>query len=97
MTSISHKVKDTVTIEVTVDNLTDNYTIPELNLFRKKTRQGFEELIKTITPTKNIDNKFIFIYNTEDFTKYPMTYYGHFSINNNGIILNIYYKIKATY
>ena len=97
MTTISHKVGDTVTIEVNVDSLTDNYTVPELTLFKKKTRLGFEEPIKIITPTKNIDNKFIFIYNTEDFNKCPMTYYGHFVINNNGIILNIYYKIKAIY
>ena len=97
MTKINHTVGDTVTIEVTVDNLSDNYTSPTLRLYKKKTRNGFDEIIKTVEPIDVIDNKFIFVYNTEDFTKYPIVYFGHFQINNDGIVLNNYYKIKAMY
>lgn len=97
MTRVTHKVGDTVTLEVTIDNLSDNYQSPKLELYKTKTRTGFSDLIKVIEPADVIDNKFVFIYNTDDFVKYPMTYYGHFSVNNDGIKLNEYYKIKATY
>ena len=97
MDRISHIVEDTVTIEITVDNLSTTFDSPVLKLFLTKNRQGFNKLIKTLDPVKQIDNKFIFMYNTEDFVKHPLTYYGHFSINNNGVFLNNFYKIKATY
>lgn len=97
MTIIKHKVGDTVTIEVTVDNLSEDYISPELKLYGKKSRDGFKDIIKTVEPQDIVDNKFIFVYNTDDFIKYPKTYYGHFNIDNDGIILNNFYKIKATY
>ena len=97
MNKINHIVGDTVTIEITVDNLSNDFKAPVLELYLTKNRQGFSKLVKTLDPIQQIDNKFIFMYNTEDFVKYPLTYYGHFSINNNGVILNNYYKIKATY
>ena len=97
MERITHIVGDTVTLEVSVDNLSDNYSSPKLELYKRKTRTGFDELIKTIEPVSVIDNKFVFIYNTDDFIKYPMTYYGHFYVDNDGVKLNNYYKIKATY
>lgn len=97
MTNINHIVGDTVTIEVTINNLSKEAKEASLSLFAKKTRFGFDGLIKKIQPTQQIGNKYIFVYNTDDFVKYPITYYGHFILNNNGIILNNFYKIKATY
>ena len=98
MERISHKVGDTVTLQITIDNLSSNYTDAKLSLFRRNTNNGFTGLIKELTPAKLMnDNTFVFIYNTDDFLTCRTTYYGHFKVNNNGIILNNYYKIRAIY
>lgn len=98
MDRISHKVGDTVTIKVSVDNLSDNYSDVELSLYRRNSNVGFVGLIKKVSPTSvNENGEFTFVYNTDDFMNARTTYYGHFKINNNGIILNNYYKIRAIY
>jgi len=97
MEKITHKVGDTVTLKVKVDNLSENYSDVKLSLYKRNTANGFTDLIKEILPSSVENGEFTFIYDTVDFMSKQMTYYGHFFINNNGIILNNYYKIKAKY
>ena len=97
MQKIEHKVGDTVTIEVTIDNLSDNYEDAKLTLYRYNKSTGLTGEIKSLIPSDKVDNKFTFMYNTDDFMSKPMTYYGHFYIDNDGLIMNNYYKIRARY
>jgi len=97
MDKIEHTVGDTVILKVTVNDLSDNYSDVSLKLYRRIGINGLTDLIKEVLPKERNGNTFIFEYNTNDFIKKPLTYYGHFSISNDGKILNIFYKFKAKY
>ena len=98
MEKIKHIVGDTVTLEINVSNISDNIDT-KLYLYKTYSSDGMKNLIKIIPPTKidKDNNTITFVYNTDDFLKGPTTYYGHFVLNNNGIIMNNYYRIRATF
>jgi len=97
MVNIKHNVRDTITLDVDVENLSDNATDIVLTLYKYSTSDGLSGEIKKVYPTSVDGDKITFIYNTNDFLTKPTTYYGWFTVNNNGIILNIYYRFRATY
>jgi len=97
MIIFKHKVRDTVTLNVEIDNLSSNASNIKLTLYRKNMAQGLSDKIKEVSPQSIDGNKITFVYNTNDFLTRPTTYYGWFTINNNGVIINTYYKIKAQY
>jgi len=97
MEVFKHTLKDTVVLEVEIENLNEEATDIELVLYQKTSAKGLVDEIKKISPTDIKDNKIIFKFDTDDFLTRPRTYYGRFSINNNNNKLNIFYKFKARY
>ena len=97
MERITHKVGDTVTLKVSVDNLSENYKDAKLTLYKSNTSMGLSGVIKEVSPVSVENGTFVFVYDTIDFLNRQTTYYAHFIVNNNGIIINNYYKIKAVY
>jgi len=97
MFKFSHPVGDTVTLSVKVDNLSDDYSEAALDLHRRNSSQGLQDLIKSVPVDSRDGDDLTFVYNTEDITHAPKNYYGHFHVDNNGIMINTYYKIRATY
>ena len=97
MINFKHNVKNTITLDVKVENLSDDASDIKLVLYRYSTSDGLKEEIKTIYPDHIDGDTIIFIFNTNDFLYKPTTYYAWFTVNNNGIIINSYYRIRAVY
>ena len=99
MQTIKHIVGDTVNLSIKVENLSEDATDIYLDLYKRRTSNGLDDRISRISPTLlNFDTGEVgFHYNSDEFIKRPGTYFGHFHVNNDGTIENMFYRIKARY